>query len=147
MFKKIEQLPSFQQASHILCYWSLPDELNTHLFVDKWYVDKTIYLPKVVGKEVELIRYAGQNSLLEGAYGIMEPIGISLLYLTLIDLVIVPGIAFSKDGYRMGRGGGYYDRLLPLLPKAFKVGIAYSCQIVESIPVSKHDVNMNIVVG
>lgn len=146
VFGDLAHLSAFKQANHVLCYWSLPDELSTHEFVNRWYVDKVIYLPKVVGEKVEIIRYSGRNSLQQGAYGIMEPAGDGLVDWSVIDLVIVPGIAFTTNGNRMGRGGGYYDRLLPQLSQALKVGVAYKCQIVAFIPCSEHDVSVDKVI-
>lgn len=106
VFDQLEQQAYFAKASHVLCYWSLPDELPTHDFVNKWYQHKKFYLPKVVGKDLHLRRYSGQASLQKGAFGIGEPTGDPLLQLDLVNLVIVPGIAFSVQGSRMGRGGG-----------------------------------------
>ncbi len=145
VFYELEKTAVFQKATHILAYWSLFDELHTHYFINKWCNNKRIYLPKVVGDQVEVVPYLGIKSMKKGAFGILEPQGIALSTLHEIDLVIVPGVAFTKDGNRMGRGGGYYDRLLPLLTKATMVGVCYKCQIFDIIPVEEHDIKMDIV--
>ena len=65
-----------------------------------------------------------------------------------IDLVLVPGIAFTRAGARMGRGGGFFDRFLAhRAARAIKIGIAFSFQIVESIPLDRHDVKLDLVVS
>jgi 5-formyltetrahydrofolate cyclo-ligase len=62
--------------------------------------------------------------------------------------VVVPGIAFSQDGQRLGRGGGYYDRFLKRLPKkSLKVGLAFNFQIVKNLPSLSHDVPVDIVLS
>lgn len=145
VFTKLEQLEVFKTSKNILCYWSLPDELATQSFIKHWYKDKSIYLPKVVNKNLTIHRYEGMGSMQKGKYDILEPNTHFLKDLDVLDLIIVPGIAFTKAGERMGRGGGYYDRFLPQVPKAIRVGVAYNCQIVDDIPSESHDVNMSLV--
>ena len=65
-----------------------------------------------------------------------------------IDLILVPGVAFSKDRHRLGRGGGFFDRLLAgRAAKAFKVGICFSFQVLDTIPTEPHDIVMNAIVS
>ncbi len=144
VFFQVEQMKVFKEAERIICYWSLPDELDTHDFVLKWYSQKQIYLPRVVGDEVELVLFNGLDHMKTGAFGILEPIGDSVdITDNNIEIIIIPGVAFTKDGWRIGRGGGYYDRLLPQLQNTYKVGIGYSSQVVENLPVEEHDVKMD----
>ena len=63
-----------------------------------------------------------------------------------IDLVIVPGVAFDRDGNRLGRGKGYYDRLLPRIPSAYKVGICFPFQIIEEVPAEPFDIRMDEII-
>ena len=71
----LEQLPVFKEATILLLYYSLPDEVNTHLFIEKWAKEKKIILPVVIGDELELRQYLGINHLSKGAYVINEPSG------------------------------------------------------------------------
>lgn len=146
VFKAIEAMDYFKQCNCMLCYWSLPDELATHEFINKWYLQKNIYLPVVNGQGVDLIQYTGIENMKQGAFGILEPIGIKFQELHLIDLAIIPGVAFTAVGQRMGRGGGYYDRLLPSLSKAFKLGVAYQLQQRDFIPIESHDIKLDTVI-
>ena len=73
----------------------------------------------------------------------MEPTGEVFDNYTDIDLAVIPGVAFDKDGNRMGRGKGYYDRLLPKLGNTYKIGICLPFQLVEKIPTDEHDVRMD----
>ncbi|TLX75301.1 5-formyltetrahydrofolate cyclo-ligase [Labilibacter sediminis] len=146
LFAKLESMPEFIKADHVMCYWSLPDEVNTCNFIERWYQKKKIYLPKVVGSDLEIMLYSGRNSMVLGKFNIYEPCGDALHDLGILNMVIVPGVAFSEDGYRLGRGGGYYDRFLPKVKQAFKVGVAYPFQIKTYIPSEMHDIKMDRVV-
>ena len=87
----------------------------------------------------------GQLAL--GRWGIWEPTDEAPLLsdYSRLDLVVVPGVAFSSDGKRLGRGKSFYDRFLPLVPRAAFVGVCYPCQVVEQIPADPWDIGMDIV--
>ena len=144
MLEKLEQLPCFTQAKTILLYHSLSDEVHTHDFVEKWKERKTILLPVVVGNELELRKYTGKQDLCVGSYGIEEPTGEIFTDFDQIDLGIIPGVSFDTTGCRLGRGKGYYDRLLPKL-NSFNVGICFSFQVSREIPTETFDRRMDAV--
>jgi len=147
VFAEIESMDTFQQAKTVLAFWSLPDEINTHDFVIKWATSKRMVLPVVVGDELELRLFNGvENMEQSGGFGIMEPKTGELIDPREIDFAIIPGVAFDRKGNRLGRGKGYYDRTLPLLHNAVKVGIAYEFQIIDSVPVSEHDIPVDLVI-
>lgn len=149
IMRQVERLEEFRRAEVILMYWSMADEVQTHAFVDKWYKDKVLLLPCVDGDDLRLRRYTGPDCLVAGEqFGIGEPAG-SPEYTDLasIDLIIVPGVAFDRQCNRMGRGRGFYDRLLKLTPNALKVGVAFDFQLLERIPTEPFDVKMNLVVS
>lgn len=85
------------------------------------------------------------SALTNGAYGIKEPELIRPAKPEDIDIAIIPGIAFGKDGSRLGFGKGYYDKFLECFD-GIKIGICYDFQIFDSLPVSAHDINMDIIV-
>lgn len=142
----LEDHPVFRAASTVLLYYSLPDEVDTHAFVEKWSSRKRILLPVVVGEELELRLFTSNQDLAPGAYGIWEPVGAPFTAFEEIDFVAVPGVAFDRQGNRLGRGKGYYDRLLPRLPQAYKAGICFPYQLVETVPHDPHDIAMHCVV-
>lgn len=141
----LENLAEFQVAKTVLLYHSLKDEVYTHDFIEKWAVKKRIILPVVVGDVLELRLYTSQNDLCIGAYGIAEPTGQLFTDYDAIDLAVVPGVAFNRTGNRLGRGKGYYDKLLPGI-SATKVGICFPFQLIEEIPTEKFDICMNTVI-
>lgn len=139
----LEVHPAFESANHILLYHSLPDEVNTHAFLEKWKDSKQLLLPVVVGDELELRCFASANDLQTGAYNILEPAGKPFTEVDKIELAIVPGMAFDHEGHRLGRGKGYYDRLLPKLTKAYKIGICFPYQLVDEVPTDAYDIPMD----
>lgn len=94
----------------------MPDEVDIRLLVRKWDGQKRFLLPKIVGDQLELRCFEGEDKLVIGpSFGILEPAGEAFTDFESVDLVIVPGAAFDKEGHRMGYGKGYYDKLLPRL--------------------------------
>lgn len=142
----LEARPAFRAASTVVLYYSLEDEVDTHAFVQAWSEKKRILLPVVKGEELELREYTGPQDLAVGAYHIEEPVGNAFMAYGEIDLIVVPGVAFDLQGHRLGRGKGYYDRLLPRLPHARKIGLCFPFQVVEEVPVEPFDIPMDEVV-
>lgn len=142
---RLESHPRFASAHTILLYHSLPDEVNTHELIRRWSNKKRILLPVVNGNDLELKEYKGENELENGQYGISEPTGLPFLSFNEIDLAVIPGMAFDKDGNRLGRGKGYYDRLLARLSssKIYKIGLCFDFQFLPHIPAEAHDVVMD----
>lgn len=140
------------EANVIVAYWPLPDELNTGPFImDCIKRGKRIYLPVIVGKDLVFKEFTGYKCLKrEERFGILEPDGTQELDLTRQGegvIAIVPGMAFTRSGDRLGRGRGFYDRALSLLCHAKKIGVCYDCQIKQELPTEEHDIRMDEVVG
>lgn len=147
VWQQIEALPQFQQAQRVLTFWSLPDEVSSHSFITRWSEHKTILLPVMVDQGLEVRRFNGLSSLsAQNAFGVAEPIASELVAPAEVEFAIIPGMAFDPLGHRLGRGKGYYDRLLPLLLRAHTVGVGYACQLVAAIPTEPHDIAVKQVV-
>lgn len=145
--EKLEKLPQFISSRTILLYYALPDEVQTQDFIKKWWNEKLILLPKVEGNILTLHPYKGKDNLCKGAYSIEEPKTPCFTQLNEIELAIIPGIAFDNNGNRLGRGKGFYDRLLEQLPKdIYKIGLAFPFQIVEEIPTTTYDKSVDEVI-
>lgn len=136
---KIEKHPWFTKAQCILLYHSLPDEVYTHEIIEKYKSLKKLLLPTVVGDELELHVYATDSVVRQGKFNISESEGNLFEDYPMIDLAIIPGVAFDTKGNRIGRGKGYYDRLLPQI-HCPKLGICFQFQIVDEIPSDRHDI-------
>lgn len=145
VFRRVEQLAAFTVSQNILMYHSLPDELSTHAFLDKWHAEKRFFLPRVNGVNLDILPYE-RTSLRHGAFHIEEPSGNEIADPSEIELVIVPAMAYDRSCNRVGRGRGYYDRLLADT-RAYKVGVAYDFQLVDSVEdVDSFDVPVDIVI-
>ena len=144
---KLEATPLWKQAHTVLLYRSLPDEVATEdLILRACEQGKRVLLPVVIGDDLELREYRGEDSLSEGAFHILEPQGCAFTNFEAIDLAIIPGVAFTADGRRLGRGRGYYDRLLARLVDVCKIGICWPFQLLEQLPSEAHDIGMDAVV-
>lgn len=105
----------------------------------------TWYLPKIIGPgQMEFVETSSIHDLRPGPFGILEPIGSAPA--ETLDVIVCPGLAFTREGARLGQGGGFYDRALGRFPKARKLGVAFACQIRPSLPCEEHDVNMDLVI-
>ncbi|MCU4165957.1 5-formyltetrahydrofolate cyclo-ligase [Carboxylicivirga caseinilyticus] len=147
IYKKLIDSIDFKNAKNILFYWSMNDEVSTHDFILSYYKIKHIYLPVIKGDDLEIVLFSGEDCLVPGAkYGIPEPTGEPLKDESIIDLVIVPGVAFDNSGNRMGRGAGYYDRILKRVPQAKRLALAFDFQMVTKVPVEPHDIKMDKII-
>lgn len=149
-------------AETVLLYWSLPDEVCTHALVEELAaMGKTVLLPKVVsGTEMTLHRFTSVDDMVRGAYGILEPAGAAVDIAEVAEMAlpadgagkgrrvvaVVPGVAFDAAGHRLGRGKGYYDRLLGQLPGLYTIGLCYPFQMVHKVPAELTDIQMNEVI-
>jgi len=109
----------------------------------------TVALPRVdLGNDrIEWRRHTRDRELVRGAFGILEPGPDSdSIDPATIAVVLVPGVAFDVRGHRLGLGKGFYDRALPELTSALRIGLAYDFQLVDELPVEAHDVAMHLVV-
>lgn len=144
VFSRLEKTAAFLLADRILMYHSLPDELFTHAFLDKWGRRKHFYLPRVNGVNLEILPY--EESKLElGSFHIEEPTGDNVVDPSEIELIVVPAVAFDRKGNRLGRGKGFYDRLLKST-RATKVGVGYEFQLMDELPVEPHDIGVDIII-
>ena len=146
VFNTIQTMPVWQQAQHILCYWSLPDELPTHDSVNRWLAEgKSIYLPRVKGDDLEIVPYLGAQSLDDdNQFHIGEPVG-EAVNASCLELIIVPAVALDANRNRLGRGKGFYDRLLNTTTCP-TIGVACDFQLVEEVPVEPHDHPLDCIV-
>lgn len=147
---RVLALASWQEAGTLLLYYPLADEVDVRPLIRKAFEEgKRVLLPVCVGDELELHLYQGEASLAVGAFGIMEPTGPLFAPENYgeIDLAIIPGMAFDRSGHRLGRGKGYYDRLLPKIKEARLTGVCFPFQLLDEVPAEAHDVRVQEVVS
>ncbi len=143
---KAERLPEFISAKTVMLYWAMADEVQTSDFVVKWAESKRVILPCVNGNDLDLRVFRGEEDLIAGEnFGIPEPSGQLFTDYDEIDLILVPGVAFDIENNRMGRGKAYYDKLLSSL-KAYKLGVCFDFQLLQSVPTDEHDIKMDQII-
>jgi len=146
-------LEEFKKAKNILFYVSFKNEVGTHKMIKELIAkkEKTVIVPYVMGDNpiLQLSELKNFDWLEVKTFGVLEP---KELYIRefnheKVDLVIVPGIVFDKQGHRIGYGHGYYDKFLKKLGKNVKkIGLAFELQVVDEIPKEEHDVPVDCMV-
>lgn len=148
---KMIQHPHFQQADTILFYMAFRNEVDVQLAIDTaWKEKKRVLLPRANpgDRSMTCFQVNDLSELQPGAYGILEPKENEnkVVDPAQIHLVIVPGVAFDRNGYRLGYGGGYYDRFFTQLSAScIRLGVAFSEQMVETVYPEAHDVGMHLI--
>lgn len=141
--REVASMPRWKSARTVLLYHALPDEPDLQLLLDEAVSQgKQVLLPVVVGDDLMLRRYKGRDTLREGPFHILEPQGDDFPTERYgeMDLALIPGMAFDREGHRLGRGRGYYDRLLSRIPGAYKLGVCFPFQLLPAIPSEPHDI-------
>lgn len=140
----LESLDLFKSSNTVLLYHALPDEVQTAPFLDKWYGIKRIVIPLVVGDILELKLFS-PDQVIPGYRGIPEPVPTAqTISPSEIDLAVIPGVAFDSHCNRLGRGKGFYDKLIPNL-KSPLIGLGFDFQVVDEIPVEIFDRKLDMV--
>lgn len=147
----IFDLPAYRKAKAVMLYVAMDEEVDTREILKRAFQEKKhVLLPVVLQETDEMIsaELIAPNQMKPGKYGIMEPEGWSSPFPPRdLDMVFVPGLAFDKKNYRLGRGKGYYDRFLSKLnSKVATVGLAFDVQLADEIPVEQHDMKLDLVV-
>jgi 5-formyltetrahydrofolate cyclo-ligase len=147
MLKFLQSWDVFRQAKTIHIFISKTDEPDTSPIIESaWESGKTVAVPCVVPESFELFhsQLKSFEDLSSGALGVLEPSpeGRIAMNPESFDLVIIPGVAFDRQGGRLGYGKGYYDRFLEQTT-AFRLALAFNFQVLEKVPTEKHDVPMN----
>ncbi len=139
----------YKNCESIFLYASCGSEVSTDIIMHKAFADKKrVAFPKCIDKNGNMRFYYinSQNELMLGCYGIKAPpVHTEAFFGDKNTLCIVPGIAFSLDGYRLGYGKGYYDRFLSEF-KGISIGLCYDACLAENIPADKYDKKVNYLI-
>ena len=141
--------PEFAAARVVKLYMSMPHEVDTApLALRSWQSGKTVVVPKVSWNQRRMLPVeitSLQTGITTSTPGVREPISGQPIPVNLIDLVIVPGLGFTPDGHRIGRGMGFYDRFLAQPDFiGLSCGLAFEEQIIPELPVLDHDVALSM---
>lgn len=144
--KKLLKLPILKTAKNISIYLPINNEVETKPIIDSLIREgKRVFVPQFANYEYRFCEFKDWNGLEEGPFGILQPKTQDSISADLLDVAILPGVAFDLRCVRLGYGKGVFDQLLEG-SKAYRIGLAYYFQIVEKLPREKHDLVMDAVV-
>ncbi len=150
ILEKLFLLKEFQSAKSIATFVDFENEPPTKPVIEKALeMGKTVLVPRTNSNEKTLSFHAIQklSELKPNKRGILEPsIEKTELKPHEIDLVLVPGLVFDENGHRLGSGQGYFDRVLPKMKKAFRIGLAFEEFVIAKLPAEAHDAKMDALI-
>lgn len=143
-FNIILDTPEILNASTIASYVSYGVEPSTVEINEAFLkAGKRLLLPRVNGVSLDWIQWSGDQSQLRETKNLMEPVGVAIVDLSEIDVMVVPALHIDDHGYRLGQGGGFYDRALAYLP-GWKIGLVHSGELTsEILPREPHDMPLD----
>ena len=128
----------FREAKRIFAFAAMPDEVHTNEILAKMLeAGKEVFIPLITGpRKMEAAAFSDMAVLVPEKYGILtvKPEKRRILDPSELDFVLVPGVAFSKNGIRLGMGGGYYDDFLKRASSAYRLAVVYGCQVFDTVP-------------
>ena len=148
IFRQVEKHERFLGAEVVAAFCALRDEPTTEAVLKRWAQQgKRVAVPRVEGERMRFFYYE-PSKLVRGAFGIEEPgEEAELCPPCAMDLMVVPGVAFTAEGDRLGRGKGYYDKYLSQSDfRAYTIGVGYAHQLMETLPAEEHDRPLDVVI-
>ncbi len=145
--KKLTKL--IRSDSTVLCYYPLRSEPDILPAIQHWLeLDFRVCLPKVERNKIKCYAISEMESLICSSMGILEPDGSNKIISSKeIDFILVPGIGFTLEGKRLGRGGGFYDKFLnQILPPTLKIGVAFKLQVLDEMRTQNHDISVDLLI-
>jgi 5-formyltetrahydrofolate cyclo-ligase len=140
-------LPEVAEAGVVMAFWSFGSEVATDPLIARLVEGGvTVALPRIVDDHLEPRTWRPGEPVTETHFGAREPEGGRVLQPTEIDVVVTPGVAFDREGRRVGYGGGFYDRFLPQT-RALRAAVAFGVQLVdEPLPSASFDLPVDVIV-
>ena len=146
--KMVLALNAIQEKNNISCYLPINNEVETKDLIDKFHNQrKNIVIPCFFqeDRKYHFTQFVNWHDLKKGPFGILQPKNPEIFDPSNIEVAILPGLAFAKNGVRLGYGKGVFDRLLSK-SNALKISLAYEFQIIDKIPQEKHDIRADLIV-
>lgn len=144
--ERVLGLDELKKAHNIAIFLSFGSEVETRDIINELLPTHVVAIPRVVGKDMVFLKINSLEGLEESRYGIMEPPLIFENIMNDVDFAIVPGLAFTEDGIRMGYGGGFYDKFFAN-SFATLCAICFDEQITKELPSEPHDRRMDIIIS
>lgn len=148
ILKHLYEMKRFKDAQNIFTYVNYNQEVNTLILIEECFrLGKNVFVPKVIGDEMDFFQIHSLDELESGAYGILEPIEGCKTASENKGLMIMPGLAFDEKHRRIGYGGGFYDKYLEKLPEFYKIALCYDFQVFNKIVTDKFDIPVDLVIS
>lgn len=146
--KRLSGVAELERAATVLAFASIRNEVRTRLSIEAaWSAGKRVALPRALGDELCLHLIDSETPLVQGAFSVPEPREEAMrIEPDEIEFALIPALAVDPRGYRIGYGGGYYDRLIPRLANACTCAIAYDFQLISEVPELPFDVSVDLIV-
>ena len=147
--EKLFETEEYKNSKVIFVYVSTEEEINTTEIIKRAFVDgKVVTVPKVMKNgEMRALKINSLDELKVGYFNILEPSESAEDLSDIVDLVIVPGLAFDKENKRLGYGGGFYDRFFEKYKECFKISLCYDYQFVETVYPEKYDISVDRIIS
>ena len=146
IWRQIVNHQAYRNAKIVCAYAPLPNEIDSNRWLARIAAEKQLCLPVVVGKKTMNLRfYTSMEDLTVGAFSIPKPNIGEICPPSDVDLFLIPALGYDLEGYRLGRGKGYYDRLLAK-SSAHKMGIITTKRLIAAIPHDKHDIPVDTII-
>ena len=146
LFRLFTATQSYQNAKSLYGYMSYNQEVRTLPILEQALRDgKRVAIPKCCGKEMRFILVQDLSRIQHSPFGVPEPVADGPVATDKTGLVIVPGLVFDRRGYRVGYGGGYYDRFLCLEPDHPTIGLCYDFQLMDRLEPDPYDIAVDTV--
>lgn len=143
-------LEIYKKSKNICCYIDFRNEVKTDIIIKKSLEDgKNVYIPKIFqNNKMEFFKIDFETEFLKNKFNIKEPKNLTKKFQNSNEqtIFIVPGVVFSKENYRIGYGGGYYDRWIEKYPNNTYIGLAFDMQIIENIIPDKYDQKLSCII-
>ena len=144
LWAALAELPEYAAARSVMAFIGMKGEPDTEPLAARLAVEgKRLLVPRVEGGRLVVV--AAEGPMAVSAFGVSEPQG-PAIEPSEIDFVVVPGLAFTPDGRRLGYGGGFYDRFLPTVA-APNAGVCFTEQLLDEIPTEPHDIRVQRVIS
>lgn len=143
----LDYLLPLEKGTNVALYWPLQNEIDPRmLLADLERRGVSISLPAVITPDspLEFRHYATGDALERGVFNTRHPMPDAPKVVP--DIIVVPGLGFDREGYRIGYGGGFYDRTIALYEGARAIGFAFSGQIIEDVPRAEHDRQLEAII-
>ena len=145
---RIKEMDEYKNATDVCLYMPVNNEVDlTFIFEDAWNTGKRTWLPKTIGHRMEFRKFTPDTPLSESAFKTLEPESDIVLEPGETTLIMMPGVAFSPDGDRLGYGSGFYDKYLEQWQKCTTVAACYDFQIVPEVPTEEHDIKPDFIIS